>query len=364
MQVAQRFPNNFLLASAQAHWHDAREMRAEERRAAEQAVRCSINNPYAWINLAGTIYNEANQVRQERTYQGLNTQERAFVSGLYAQWQRVAARATTLDARNSEAWLQVSLAAAFSGRGAPAAEAALTKAFALDKANLRAYQWGLQLYQPKWGATRPVGLLVQQIQADSRLFPLLYDKVNSALHSVGMTGEAQTSVERSIALFQQAARRNPQDIDAFYKLGLIMGGQSRYVESFNAFRAVLRLKPTSRRKNAVAAFKVGEAIHYRDWRPLDAEPLYRQAMAFDRTYPDPINATADIRLHVRRDAPGAERLYRQCIAMKPDDWFFHANLARCLLMQGREDAAVKEARRASALGAAEHPVFRELGIWP
>ena len=53
---------------------------------------------------------------------------------------------------------------------------------------------------------------------------------------------------------------------------------------------------------------------------------------------------------MKRDYHEAERFYRKAIELVPKVGLFHANLARCLILQGRRDEGTEEWNKAVELG--------------
>ncbi len=162
------FPSNYQGAMI-TRWTGSRTGKAA-RLAAENAVRAAPRNPWAWVDLAETIGDEAGAVRQARTMDQMSPQEMQAVEKLYPLQQAAATRATKLDERSAVAWCSLAVASTFNG-DAKAADDALWLAQSLSPEDPRVYSWGLQMYQPKWGGDPKVLFKIAELTAakDDRL---------------------------------------------------------------------------------------------------------------------------------------------------------------------------------------------------
>lgn len=144
-----RFPNNYLLRTA-ASYHSRLDGKLDEaRKAAEIAVRCSTGNPDAWLVLASRISDQADAIRKGRFINEVPQQELQAANRFYEEWIPVSLKAVLVDPQHAYAWHELSTAAAFVGEE-PLADRAFWKATELDPGNSKIYEWGIQLYQPKW----------------------------------------------------------------------------------------------------------------------------------------------------------------------------------------------------------------------
>jgi tetratricopeptide (TPR) repeat protein len=150
----ERFPNNYLYATAAAWNHQAAGDFAAAVRAAEHAVRCTPRSPAAWIML-GTIYQQqADSVRRGRFVADLSEEQWAYCRQLYQPWLACARRSCELDPHRKASWSNLSSAAAHAGDNA-LADRAFWKALELEREDptvddAELYAWGLELYQFRW----------------------------------------------------------------------------------------------------------------------------------------------------------------------------------------------------------------------
>ncbi len=211
LRQRKRFPNNYLLATAVASWHGNREERALQRKAAEQAIRCSPRNPLAWQELGGAISAEAQDLRRGRYISRMTAAELSFVGRLYPQALQAAAQATRLDPEDGAAWLQVCKAAAFNGMS-ELADAAFQKALRLSPNDADVLAWGLQLYRPKWqGDRNKLVKLVKRVTEDDALFFELHQSAVYALRDTGLASQAQALLMKSVAMLESTVRREPNN---------------------------------------------------------------------------------------------------------------------------------------------------------
>jgi len=145
----RRFPRSYLFRTADSYMQRIAGRPAEGRKVAEIAVRCSTRNPDAWLFLNGSIGDQADAVRHARYIRDLTHDQLAYCSELYDESMPIVIQAIRLDPQYASAWSTVSEGAAFKGNNR-LADAAFWKALALDPGCEPTYEWGLQLYQPKW----------------------------------------------------------------------------------------------------------------------------------------------------------------------------------------------------------------------
>lgn len=278
-----RFPNNYLLATTDMKWQQKAGQWIPAQSAAEDAVRAAPQSARAWLDLSELLSDYAQSIRQGKYYATMNARERQAVSQIYPQRLSVAWHATQLAPQNSYAWSALARAATFEGRDSMA-DSALWKAHALDKSNNEVYSWGLQMYQPKWGGDKTKLLQIARLAvqyADPDDFP----------------------------------GRNLSD-------AIFHGGIEEYREELLT-AAILRSP-----KNVVVNYEVGAIYHYNKASYRKAEKYYRIALAGDPKYPRALASLADLYFFVKHDTPTAGRLYRQAVALAPNDTALSDKLQR------------------------------------
>jgi tetratricopeptide (TPR) repeat protein len=147
--LRQRYPNNYHLHTAESFYQRMMLRPAEARAAAELAARCAPAHYESWIFLAEAISDQAQAVREGRFVGEMTEEEMRRVARFYAEELPVTLRATELDPGSPMAWMKVSGTAAFLG-AEELADRALQRSLQFDPTFEPSYQWGSQLYQPKW----------------------------------------------------------------------------------------------------------------------------------------------------------------------------------------------------------------------
>ena len=144
-----RYPGSSLFAHTEVWEQRIWGTRSGEWQAARRSSRDAPSDPDAWLSRAATLANIAEDLRQSRLANDLSASDWAALRRLYGQQEQAALQATALDPRYGRAWLRLAEAATFSGDSVRA-NAAFSKALALDTDKQGVYFWGLQMYQPKW----------------------------------------------------------------------------------------------------------------------------------------------------------------------------------------------------------------------
>lgn len=362
VDLVQSHPRNYLLLSGLARWQQARHNAAEERSSAAESVRCAMDNPNAWAGLGDAVFDESNKIRQYRYYNDLSTEQKRFVNNLYPVWLPVAFKGVTLDSRNAVAWLNLSRAAAFYGKTGLAIRA-FASALKCDRQNLRIYEWGLNLFQPKWQSdSTKLKNLVASIRSDPLLYAELYGRAIEALKESGARDAAQQELNHVRSFFQQRIKQGHDPYDHYY-LGQHYNYVGKYQEAVSELQTFLRLQPRNAEIKATANFMIGETLLYRSHKLKDAEVFYRRAVSIYPPFSAPFNSMGDIQ-QLSGNFPAAEKLYQQAIQLQPEQGFYHANLANIYFNENRQAEAVKEAKEALVLGTTEHMVFDKLGWGP
>jgi hypothetical protein len=147
--LLERFPNNYLLNSSQAHLHQVGQRFEEARKSAEQSVRCARGNSDAWLGLSDAISKQADAIRSARFINQLSEQELAQIGKFYEEWLPIALKAVQVDPHYGSAWLEASSAACFLGVE-ELADGAYGRAISLTPRAYPVLWWGLEMYQPKW----------------------------------------------------------------------------------------------------------------------------------------------------------------------------------------------------------------------
>lgn len=235
----EKYPHNYdLLRGDIEVQYTARDF-AKARKDAEMSVRAAPRSPWAWIELGRIIYDQANGVRRGRFFSAMADKETKFVSDLYPLYVATEEYAVQLDPSNSYAWSELSRAAAFDGDGA-LADQALTKAIQINPLDSANYEWGLQIYQPKW-YDNPAKLfkIARGVLASPRLAELNCRNVLNAYLDAEITPDIRRQIlipalsteladsqrdggdpTNRVSSALQAAKSHPADPAAWTRLGV------------------------------------------------------------------------------------------------------------------------------------------------
>ena len=355
----QAFPQNYPFAAAQT-WVQRRLQNANaERRAAEQTVQNAPRNPDAWLTLGSTVSEEGDRVRQCRLAADLSAQEWQFLNSVYPQWDYAVSRSAQLDPLYGKAWDRVAQAATFDGHPRQA-DQALWKDIALNPNDPGSYEWGLQMYQGKWG-----GSSRKLAQTAQTLSSLPYPKVEQGLYAVkllrdnegepGQFGaERQALLARLLARTRQAIAHNPGDAQAHYDQAYALSLAGRTGQSAAEYRNVVLLRPT----DAQALFDLAQEYDQRN-ALAPAITAYRQGLCLD-----PTSAVAHFGLgwdlKEQRQLRLAETEMRKAVQAAPYYAEAHAGLATVLAGEHRGKEATAEMQQAVRLNPSLIPAVGEL----
>jgi len=349
------FPQNYLFALTDVWLQRNDSNLPAERLAAEQAVANAPRNPDAWLTLGQTYSNAAEHVRRARYISGMKPEELAAVDMLYPKWIGAVRNAATLDPLFGNAWLRVAEAAAFTGQRR-VAENAFWKAEQLDNDNPEVYNWGLQMFQPKWGGDRQslnkfVDRMVTHYDYGSEALLAAED-----LRAGGFEADAKRVENETIAHNRERLRKNSADFTSRATLAWAYRQQQNYVEAENVMREQLRLDPN----NARAHYILGKI--YKDTRrtPTAVTEL-EQAV---RLQPDNLDAYLDLAyLHrLQRLLRAAEENLKSALLIRPNSGSAWTILGDTYMDDRQPDRAVSAYRRAVASSPENQIAWRNLSF--
>src|SRR5580692_5706602 len=204
-------------------------------------------------------------------------------------------------------------------------------------------------------------LLKKVLAADPNNFQAWFD--------LGFLYNRRGNTQESIAAYRKSVAANPDVFESNLNLGLMLAktGQPA-AEQF--LRAATTLKPTAnvdegharawqslahvventKPEDAIEAYKQAAALEPRDPEPhlsagqllekenrfADAEQEYKQALALDPNSSDALIGLANVYMRAQRYAE-ADPILRKIIAMHPEDVTARMQLARILLILGKND---------------------------
>jgi len=347
--------NNALLT----YWAIARATTVEEGlQATLRLVQLSPRSASAWNLLTQKYADFAQSIRLGRPSSKLSGLERQKLQGLYFRGAAAATQATELDPEFADAWFNLSSAAAFAN-DRERADTAFWKALDLEPGNTRFYDWGLEMFQPKWYGDRESLAKVARM-ATTAVFP-----PNADLYTLGLElqaakfpEEAKTLFARAIAQSREQVRQRPKDSNAHLMLGYALKEQEQYPEAETELKTAIQLDPaiagnyyqlsqvySQQKKYPEAAAQLREYIRRTD------DPSEKRNLATLLLY----NMNTD-----QLDEP--EKLLREVIKAQPNWSQPHADLAFILTKKKAYDAALAEYTVVSRLMPGESSFHREMGV--
>ena len=238
-----RFPQNYLFALCNVWRSRETNDRKAEMAAATLVTRAAPRNPAAWLTLAYTLGDIAEDVRKGRLAGHMSPAEWAYLNKVYPQWLAATKRAAALDPQYGAAWQRVATAATFVG-DRRTADAAFWKALRLDRDKEEVYSWGLEMYQPKWGGdpaslAKVAGLAAAQHYDDVGTVATIVDSLRNA----GFDAQAGSLAGAFAAQCRAAASRAPNDWAAREQLAGALGQQQDKDGAIREHQAAIRLCP-------------------------------------------------------------------------------------------------------------------------
>jgi len=118
-------------------------------------------------------------------------------------------------------------------------------------------------------------------------------------------------------------------------------------------------------KNVAALSELGQYYHYSEANYPRAEGLYRQALAIEPNDGRTNSALGDLTYWTKSDPKTAEKLYFKALVADPKDGWVYGNLGRLYALTGRKAEGIKMAQKAKQFGCgSSHPVWEATGVTP
>ena len=352
--LRNQYPRNYALAHTDVWMNRAGGTVRGERRASENAVQGAPRNPDAWLLLSWTVSEEAHQLRGGRFAEKLSANEWQFLNTIYPLWEQCVTRATELDPRHELAWTRLSEAATFAGNQ-EVAENAFWKAETHSQDKFQVFDWGLQMFQTKWGGQKSDLDRVAEDAGNAE-----YNSTQTAgimakeLRGLGYATEADNLLNRWMASAENRLAKNPNDPYAHWDKGSLLYFEDKKTAACREYAVVTKLIP----RNVQAQYAYAETL-----LGLGADvrsvPEYRRVLELD-----PQNADAPLKLGSGLRHAGkmdeAEKWYKVAIARTPNSGNAHlalADLYEFYSQKKRHAEAAQEYARCMELGGDAPAVY-------
>ena len=349
-----RYPASALLAHTEAWVQRVWGTRAGEWKASRRATLDAPGEPDAWLSLGYTLGNIAQDLRQSRLAGDISPTDWASLNRLYPQQEAADRQATMLDPRDGHAWYRLAEAATFAGDRARAG-GALGRALALSAERADAYEWGLQMYQPKWGGD-PAALSSLAARAAAQPWDSseAATGIAESLKSAGFTDQASQVLSGFIAREHARAAKAPSDALVHWSLAAALAAQDTSPslrEASLEYRTAEHLMP-----NAPAIHHWLADVLDRRGRTNEAIAEYRLAVGID-----PFDAQTHLGLgyDLKHEHQFPEALAELRLAMRldPRSAATHSAVGDLLSMQRQYKPAAAEYREAIRMA------FYSLNAW-
>ncbi len=390
--LAARYPDNVALVAARYNGFALKNDLQGRLKTGMRLVALTPASAFGWELLALTFSEQAEAVRHSRYNSDMSAAEQSQIAQLYPSYASAAIYATKLDPQSGDDWLQACKGAVFNGDDS--ATALFWQAMRVEPDNADVYNWGLQMFQPKWGGdTNSLRRVVALAKTRPEVLPWLVDQISWAYDATGISSEFPPVPRRAVFLAKKLVASQPQKLINRMQLAKLLGqshqapaalqqlqqGAQAWPESIDPIlqMAAIYADPMHDYPNAEKRYSqvmqldpgnptlvLTAAKHYKDIkRDADkAEPLFRRAMQLDPTDAEAVTGLANIRWFLRDDEKTGGPLFQKAIALSGDSGAAYAEYAWALMRHNQRDAAMVQARKAVHLGFYDHPVIKALGL--
>jgi tetratricopeptide (TPR) repeat protein len=255
--LAARFPGNAPLAAAESLRCRAVQDRPGESAAAERLTRDAPHAPNGWLIKGEAVSDQAADLRQARVFPALTPAEADTLGHLYPQWEKAAQHAVILDPAFAPAWQNLAKAATFNSDTATA-DHALQKVLTLSADKAKVYEWGLEMYQPKWGGD-PAKLqsLARQAASDTALTSTEVVFVAQELKESGSPNLQQKVLSDFIARRRAYLSAHPDDSIKHWGLAAALKASGDKAGALAEYKTAAALLPNS----AEVRCDLGDALY-------------------------------------------------------------------------------------------------------
>jgi predicted Zn-dependent protease len=338
--LVARHPKNYQFSSAL--FDVARGLnQAQARYRAAVGVQLAPLNPEAYLDITRAISDEVNELRNGRFMGDLATGERNKLVTLYQFQQEACEKAVQLDPDYTHAWYDLAVDATFAGDERVATDA-FWKTLALDPDLAQAYEWGLEMFQPKWLDDREqLGKVARAAAGRSFDDDEKAEGISEALWQSGFCAEARGVARRQVASVDRRLRSSPQDEELLWHRYRALDFLRNLPEARSALQACKRLSPkdplirVALGNNLVRATRYKEAI-------AELEPASRMGLYTLEA----LELLGRARLEAG-DLKGALKAYQDALKWDPKSQEAQLGLAEIYQKQHRLADAVQILRAAT-----------------
>jgi tetratricopeptide (TPR) repeat protein len=287
----------------------------------------------AWGDFADAVFNRAAAIRYSRGYPQITQKEQSLLKALYNVAAYAATKSVSLAPKSGTALARLAVVATFAG--SDDASDALRQALKVDPTNVKCLEWGLQMFQPKWGGdTGNLIDLVNTIQSRADLFqklsPLIVEALSATKDDYDSTKDRRSAEEQTMqdaqakqeaavkALLAKAqdavgvfTKSNPQDPADLAILGEYYDWRNDRTAAHATYELWTSLMPAS----PAAHFAYAYFLH----RAGDADNAivqYRKTVDLDPTRPEALFRLSEL-LIAKAEYTEAVPLLQRLIKLQP-----------------------------------------------
>lgn len=353
--LVRKYPKNYPLAMTNVWLLRTQNKIQEALTESERMVQINPNNPDIWLTYGYSTAEIAHNLRKGRFYGQLSAAESAQLQDIYPRWEQAVVHAVEIDPRHAKGWSRVAEAATFSGDQRLATQA-YWEGVRLDKTNPDAYDWGLQMFQPKWGGDTNALRKVAEAYSAVCNYDMRSLAAVRALTDSKLEADAQRLAARILDENRKKIQNNPGEADAPLLLARMLNEQKNYVEAEEAIKPLLQRDPN----NAEAHLLLGLIAQQRGATPR-ALKEFREAA---RLAPNSAQAHYELGWELKHAGmvAEAEPELKTALTLRPDFDNAHFTLGEVYLMTQRPTDGIREIRQAVQIAPGFWEAYRTLCI--
>jgi len=358
--LAARYPGSGILATAETFRCRAVQDRPGENAAAERVLRDAPRDPNAWLIETTALSDAADDVRHGRVFSALTPAEVDTLGHLYPQQEAAMRRAVALDPLFATAWRRLADAATFNSDPA-AADRALQTALKLSPDKARVYEWGLEMYQPKWNDDpAKLSAIARMAASDTTLNAEEVVSVARELYYSGNPDLQRKVFSDFITRRRKYLSAHPNDGKSHWGLATVLKAAGDKEGALTEYRTAATLLSNS----AAVRCDLGDALYLDPQGTSDqVRKQYQDAVRLD---PDDPRCHLDLGFawRLEDDFPQAKRELQAALRLDPANPKAYSELGDVNLNQPNPDyqAAIQNYRAAIRSGSYNQDTYENL-VW-